>query len=93
MNEILNRAIKRADEEISGVKLQNLSPDAALFGEGKAILDSLNLVTFIFIIEDEFLKITGKKIKISAQEIVSKSDCPFRTLRTLEAYLRRKNEG
>lgn len=91
MNEIIERALDRADREIAGAHLKGLKADTPLFGEGKAALDSLNLVAFIFILEDEFLKFTGKKLKVSAQEILSREACPFRNLSSLETYLQKKN--
>ena len=84
---VIKNAIERADLEIAGVRLGELSSEQPLFGGKGSALDSLNLVTFIFIIEDEFKKITGKTIKISTQDILSKEECPFRHLAGLETWL------
>ncbi len=87
---VLKSSVERADFELAGVRLIDLKPDQPLFGGKGSALDSLNLVAFIFIIEDEFRKITGKTIKISTQDILSKEECPFRNLGTLFSWLDKK---
>ncbi len=84
---VLQNSIERADLEIAGVRLGELNSEQPLFGGKGSALDSLNLVAFIFIIEDEFKKITGKTIKISTQDILSKEECPFRHLEGLANWL------
>ncbi len=87
---VIVSSIERGDLELAGVKLNDMSPEAPLFGGKGSALDSLNLVAFIFILEDQFKKVTGKTIKISTQDILSKEECPFRTLASLEGWLSKK---
>ncbi|MES2528004.1 MAG: hypothetical protein V4598_13000 [Bdellovibrionota bacterium] len=89
---VLQSALERADLELAGVKLLDLKSDQPLFGGKGSALDSLNLVAFIFILEDEFKKITGKSVKISTQDILSKEECPFRNLDALGVWLAKKEE-
>lgn len=86
----INNSLTRADNELAGVKLVNLSPDQNFFGGKGSALDSLSLVSFIFILEEEFAKATGKAIKIATQDILSKEEAPFRNLNSLESWLRRR---
>ncbi len=93
MKLVLQSTIERADLELAGVKLLDLKPDQPLFGGKGSALDSLNLVAFIFILEDEFKKITGKTVKISTQDILSKEECPFRNLEALQGWIEKKEEA
>ena len=86
----LKSSLERADAELAGVKLHGLTEEQNLFGGKGSALDSLSLVSFIFILEEEFFRVTGKKIKISTQDILSGEEAPFRNLKTLENWLTRK---
>ena len=90
IKEIIQNALQRADNELAGVKLKGISSEQNFFGGKGSALDSLNLVSFIFILEEEFTRMTGKPIKISTQDILSKEEAPFRNLNSLEAWLSRK---
>lgn len=90
INQVIQNALTRADNELAGVRLKGLSPEVNFFGGKGSALDSLNLVSFIFILEEEFTKVTGKPIKITTQDILSKDDAPFRNLNSLESWLTRK---
>ena len=87
---IIERTLGRAENELTGVRLKNITPDQNFFGGSGAALDSLNLVSFIFILEDEILSVTGKKLKVSTNDILDKQEAPFRNLRSMEAWLTRK---
>ena len=86
----IKNSLERADNELAGVKLKDLSPEQNLFGGKGSALDSLGLVSFIFILEEEFHKATGKTIKISTLDILSKEEAPFRNLNSLADWLRPK---
>lgn len=87
---VIERALARAADELSGVRLRDLRPDQNFFGGDGAIFDSLSLVSFIFILEEEILAVTGKKVKVSTNDILSREQAPFRNLISLETWLSRK---
>lgn len=85
--------LERARKELAGVRLENLSPEANLFGGPGSALDSLTLVSFIFILEDEIERATGTVMKVSTNDILSKTDTPFRNLKTLRDWLQMRLPG
>lgn len=86
---ILKSSFLRATEEIPGFEAEPVS-GLALFDVPGALLDSLNLISFVFIIEDEFERITGKKTKITTEDVLKSTETPFQTTDTLEAFLARR---
>lgn len=87
---IIEKTLERAVNELAGVRLENISFDQNFFGGDGAVLDSLNLVSFIFILEDEIRSVTGKSVKVSTNDILSKAEAPFKNLRSMETWLTKK---
>ena len=93
VKKVIEQTLARARNELSGVRLNELTPDQNFFGGEAAALDSLNLVSFIFILEDEIKSVTGKSFKVSTNDILNKEEAPFKNLRSMEMWLTRKLES
>jgi hypothetical protein len=89
---VLTPALRRAHAEMPNFNLNQLSEHDALYGVPGSILDSLNLITFVFIIEDEFERYTGKKLKITTQDVLRSVNPPFKSLQALSDFLVSKTE-
>ncbi len=89
VSQIINGSFQRANNEIPGFEASP-SPDLPMFDVPGAILDSLNLITFVFILEDEFARATGKKIKITTEDVLNNSESPFRSVEGISDFLLRK---
>jgi hypothetical protein len=64
-----------------------LSPETALLGGG-ALLDSLALVTLVVSIEGRLADRMGVPIALANERALSRRVSPFRTVATLNAYIR-----
>lgn len=93
--EIVLPAIARANREMPGF---NLTPErlsqtenpVVLYGKSGALLDSLNLVSFVFLLEDEVLAKTGTTIKISTEDVLQTAKPPFASVDNLCDFIREK---
>ncbi len=61
-----------------------------LYGDQDAILDSLNLVGFIFILEEVSLSVAKIEIKFTTEDILNKEASPFLNVKNLTAFLKAK---
>jgi acyl carrier protein len=68
-----------------GVKLDK-SLDASLYGASSK-LESLDFVTFIMEVEEKINEEFGTEIIIADENLLSKNESPFSTVRTLTEYL------
>lgn len=89
-SKIISAALFRAQNELPDFGLTVEDASTPIFGTPDAVIDSLNLVSFIFILEDEFKKITGKDLKITTENIINSDAPPFQNLKTLEVFLEEK---
>lgn len=89
LSEIITASLNRALNEIPGADFSD-ADKKILFGKPDAILDSLNLVSFVFIIEEEFERLTGRTIKITTQDVLSSNAPPFMNLNSLKQFLSKK---
>ena len=87
--QIVSHAIERANLELPGFDAQ-LSDDLALFDTPGAVLDSLNLVSFVFILEEVFQANTGKPLKITTQDVLDAQLAPFRNVRSVIRFIAHK---
>ena len=90
---IIMPSVQRANNEMPSFDLPNMDLSTPLYGVKGAILDSLNLVSFVFIIEEEFLRATGKVLKITTQDVLNSEVAPFSSLSTLRQFLQDKLES
>tara|TARA_Y100001970_G_scaffold144614_1_gene177595 strand:- start:4123 stop:4401 length:279 start_codon:yes stop_codon:yes gene_type:complete len=62
------------------------SLDTALFGKN-GVLDSLGLVSFLLIVEQEIVDGLGIEITIADEKAMSLKNSPFRNINSLKNYL------
>jgi acyl carrier protein len=90
---VIAPGIERANNEMPGFDLPGLDETTPLYGVKGAILDSLNLISFVFIIEEEFKRVTGKTLKITTQDVLNSDSPPFANLFSLSKFLKEKLQG
>lgn len=59
----------------------------SLYGTESSLLDSLGLVSFLFILEEVIEQETGRKIKFSAEDIMSPAINPFSSIKEMVSWL------
>ncbi|MCX8090177.1 MAG: hypothetical protein N3I86_04460 [Verrucomicrobiae bacterium] len=62
------------------------APDTRLFGPG-GHLDSLNLVRFVFLVEENLQRRTGKSVALTDERAMSQRHSPFISVTTLADYI------
>lgn len=87
---IIAPALQRADDEMPNFQLTQLKKDSPLYGVQGAMLDSLNLITFVFIVEEEFERASGKKLKVTTQDVLNPENPPFANINSLTGFLKGK---
>lgn len=90
MEHIIQPALDRAGDLIPYFEVPKEPSRLILFGLPGAVLDSLNLVSFVFILEEEVERATGVQIKITTQDVIETETPPFSSLGNLEQFLSRK---
>jgi acyl carrier protein len=90
MDTVILPAIRTASQRVPRFSLQSAGESTPLYGSQGASLDSMGLVSFIFILEEEFQKSLGRPIKISAQDVLRGGDNPFSSLSALARFLKSK---
>ena len=61
--------------------------ETVLFGDG-AKLDSLGLVSVIIGVEERLEEVFGASVTVADERALSRTESPFRTIRTLADYLK-----
>lgn len=89
-NDIVMPAIQRANETMPHFNLENVDDSTVFYGLPGAVLDSLNLVSFVFIIEDEVAAKSGKNIKITTEDVLETTTPPFANLSNLCRFIQSK---
>jgi hypothetical protein len=92
IEKIILPALKTASQTMPGLGLESPPLNLCLYGGQGAVLDSLNLVTFIFTLEETVQKATGQEIKISAEDLFNQEINPFSELRALSRLIGKKLE-
>ena len=93
MQMILYPAIQKANKTMPNFSLDMISEMTPLYGEADAVLDSLNLVSWIFIVEEEAKAVTGQEIKFTTQDILNRQTPPFANLTALAQFIKNKLQG
>lgn len=75
---------------VSGLPIQSLTP---LFGSEGALLDSLNLIQFIFILEDEIKRRSGREIRFSLADFLYGDANPFSSVGSLSILIQQRIEA
>lgn len=88
--EITQKLIYPALDEILSVKHKSVSeflkPETSLIGE-KAVLDSLGLVSFITIVEENIQNLLKKNIVLADEKVFSRTSSPFKTVSSLTDFI------
>lgn len=87
---IIEPAIQKANDTMPNFFLDKIDEQVVFYGRPKAILDSLNLVSFVFILEEQIEETLQKKITITTQDVLNTETPPFASIPNLCDFLQRK---
>lgn len=90
LDQIIMYAIKKADAEIPNLRLSNVTTSTPLYGPAGSVLDSLNLVSFVFLLENIIEEKIQKKIRITTADVLDTEHPPFSNVITLSKFLKNK---
>ncbi|MEQ1721814.1 MAG: hypothetical protein ABL930_01470 [Pseudobdellovibrio sp.] len=90
IEKIIAPCLKKASLGIPNVSEIKSFDGLILYGEESAVLDSLNLVGFIFLIEEQIQATFGVDIKFSAEDILNTDARPFLNIKNLSLFLLHK---
>lgn len=94
MNRILLPALETAKATLPGLdRAETFTAETSIYGTERGLLDSLNLVSFVMIVEDEIKRETGRELQISARDVFGAESNPFATLRDFSHFLAKKLES
>lgn len=84
--QIIYNSIEELNHDLEENEKLEKSPDTELFGTGDS-LDSLQLVHFITILEQNLEDAIGNYIALADERAMSMSESPFKTVQTLAEYI------
>lgn len=87
---IVRPCIETACATIPNVQVPADLNSLTFYGEEAAILDSLNLVSFIFLLESKVTEVFKIEIKFSTEDILDTEQRPFLNLAHLVQFLEKK---
>lgn len=90
LDQVVMYALKRANAEIPNLRLDNVTESTPLYGLSGAVLDSLNLVSFVFLLENIVEEKWQKKITITTADVLNNDHPPFANVLTLSKFLKEK---
>lgn len=90
LEKIISPSIETANLTMPNFKLDQLNQDTIFYGKENAVLDSLNLVSFIFILEEQIEKVSQKKVTITTQDVLDSNQPPFLNLENLIFFINKK---
>lgn len=83
---MMHRAIEKFNSQASHEQKLSKDFDAPLFGQsGK--LDSLGLVNFIILVEEEISLLSGSSVSLANEKAMSKNNSPFSTINRLQDFI------
>ncbi|MGZ3691212.1 MAG: hypothetical protein ACXVAX_06900 [Pseudobdellovibrio sp.] len=86
-------SLKSAFEIIPHLATTENPSSAVLYGEEGALFDSINLVNFIFIVEEQISKTLKTDFKFSTEDILNTEERPFLSADNLARFLQNKIAG
>lgn len=85
LSEFLFPAVAEAKRTIKSAATLEPAAESRLYGEGG--LDSMGLVQFIVLVEEQIEDKTGLELTLASDKAMSRKSSPFRTLQTLAEYI------
>jgi hypothetical protein len=90
LNKVIYPTIKKANVSMPNFFMDKVDENVVFYGRPNAILDSLNLVSFVFLIEEEVENVFNKKITITTQDVLDTENPPFGSINNLVDFLTKK---
>lgn len=87
---IIKPCLEKANVFIPHVEVKNNLENVIFYGQEQAILDSLNLVNFIFLIEEQVLEVYKTNLKFETEDILNTELKPFLNVNNLSKFLELK---
>ena len=89
-DKIIRPCLLKTDQRFSELSLLTDLNETVLFGAEGAILDSLNLVAFIFLIEEQVQAVFKMDIKFTPDDILNNELAPFLSVKNMGNFVRKK---
>ena len=67
-----------------------INKETSLFGTSTSLFDSLNLISYVFILEDHVAQNSNVEFKLTAQDLATMSENPFASLELLTLFVQKK---
>lgn len=93
LEKVIEPSLEEAEATIPFFSLPSDRAKVVLYGSTGALLDSLNLVSFVFIIEEKIKKSLKAEIKITTQDVLDTDKNPFASIENLNKFLYLKLNG
>lgn len=90
IDQIIRPCLQKAGSTIPNVNAQGDISGVIFYGQERAILDSLNLVNFIFLIEAQVSEVFKINIKFETEDILNTELKPFLNVANLSQFLDKK---
>lgn len=87
---VIEPAIQTASQSIPFFAQNEISAGISFYGTDDAVLDSLSLINFIYILEETFKRVTGRGLRFEAQDILKPGENPFASVGALARLLKEK---
>lgn len=89
-DELIVPLCETAKQTLPYFTIDEVTWETSLYGTDHALLDSMNLVTFALLLEEEIEKRWQVAIKISTEDLVRPQGNPFADLRSLARFVLEK---
>lgn len=89
LDKIIRPAIKKANMTMPNFSVSE-NEEVVLYGLPNAVLDSMGLVSFVFILEDQIETIISRKVTITTEDVLNPIEPPFKSIESLAVFLQNK---
>lgn len=87
VKQVIISTIKKAESTIPNFKILTINESINIYGGANALLDSLNLISFIFLLEEEIEVKLKLKFKFETRDILLTENPPFANLDNLVNFI------
>ena len=90
IEKVIQPSLVMAEQSIPFFEIAGPLSDLVLYGAPGARLDSLGLVSLVFLIEENVEKVLGLKIQFTTQDVLDQTLNPFASVANLSRFLKKR---
>ena len=90
--DIVKEALSELNEELQYEEFDQITKDTSVFS-GPGSIDSLTLVRLVSMLEEEVSELTGEKITLANDKVMSANNTPFKTVDTIVNFISGQMKG